>query len=172
MTITAIDPQTAQQWLEEGALLVDIREADEYAREHIAAACSMPLSRWQAGDLAPIGSQKVIFHCKSGQRTQHNAVHLAAGTSANRYLLQGGLEAWKAAGLPTEKPAGQPLELMRQVQIIAGALTLLGVVMGFALSPAFFGLSAFVGAGLLFAGLSGFCGMARLLMLMPWNRPR
>ena len=62
------------------------------------------------------------------------------------------------------------MEIMRQVQIAAGSLVLLGIVLGFAVAPAFFGLSAFVGAGLTFAGATGFCGMARLLMLAPWNR--
>ena len=59
---------------------------------------------------------------------------------------------------------------MRQVQIVAGSLILLGAALGFTLTPAFYGLSAFIGAGLLFAGVSGFCGMARLLALMPCNR--
>ena len=64
----------------------------------------------------------------------------------------------------------QPLPLMRQVQIVAGVLILLGVALGYAFSSGFFLLSAFVGAGLTFAGITGFCGMARLLALMPWNR--
>ena len=172
MAVIAVNPQTARQWLDEGALLVDIREPDEYAREHIANARSMPLSRWQAGQLQESDTRKIIFHCRSGQRTRQNAAHLAKGISSDIYLLEGGMDAWKQAGLPTEKVAGQPLELMRQVQIIAGSLTLLGVLLGFTVSPAFFWLSGFVGAGLLFAGMSGFCCMARLLMLMPWNRPR
>ncbi|MBE8717167.1 rhodanese family protein [Cellvibrio polysaccharolyticus] len=172
MAVIDVKPLTAQQWLAEGALLVDIREPDEYAREHIANARSAPLSRWQPDQLPEAATRKIIFHCKSGQRTRQNAAHLASGISSDVYLLEGGLDAWKQAGLPTRKVAGQPLELMRQVQIIAGSLTLLGVLLGFTLSPAFFWLSGFVGAGLLFAGISGFCGMARLLMLMPWNRPK
>ena len=77
---------------------------------------------------------------------------------------------WKQAGLITQEDTSQPLPLMRQVQIAAGLLTLCGVVLGFTLSSGFFLLSGFVGAGLLFAGLTGFCGMARLLKVMPWNR--
>src|SRR5690606_5318800 len=64
----------------------------------------------------------------------------------------------------------QPLELQRQVMIAAGSLVLLGVLLGYALSPWLFLLSGFVGAGLIFAGISGFCGMALLLQRMPWNR--
>ena len=68
------------------------------------------------------------------------------------------------------KDSSQPLPLMRQVQIAAGSLALLGVILGYAVSSAFFLLSGFVGAGLILAGVTGFCGMARLLAIMPWNR--
>jgi rhodanese-related sulfurtransferase len=64
------------------------------------------------------------------------------------------------------------MEIMRQVQIAAGSLVLIGVLLGFFVAPAWFGLAGFVGAGLTFAGLSGFCGMARLLMFAPWNRAK
>lgn len=72
--------------------------------------------------------------------------------------------------MPIVEDKSQPLPLMRQVQIAAGALILLGVVLGYAVNSGFFLLSGFVGAGLTFAGLTGFCGMARLLAVMPWNR--
>ena len=85
-------------------------------------------------------------------------------------MLDGGLEAWKRAGLPVIEDRSAPLPLMRQVQIVAGSLVLLGVVLGFLLGPAWFGLAGFVGAGLVFAGVTGFCGMARLLARLPWNR--
>ena len=64
----------------------------------------------------------------------------------------------------------QPIELQRQVQIAAGSLALLGVILGATVSPLFYALAGLVGAGLTFAGLTGTCGMARLLQLMPWNR--
>ena len=85
-------------------------------------------------------------------------------------VLEGGVDAWAAAGLPIAEDRMQPIELMRQVQIAAGGLVLAGVALGLLVHPAYFGLSAFVGAGLAFAGLTGFCGMARLLALAPWNR--
>ena len=86
------------------------------------------------------------------------------------YILEGGLDAWRKAGLPVALDRSQPIEIMRQVQIAAGSLVLLGVVLGAFVAPGFYPLSGFVGAGLLFAGVSGFCGMARLLAVMPWNR--
>ena len=103
-------------------------------------------------------------------RTAGACDRLAARVTGDAYVLSGGLDGWTKAGLPVATDAKAPMEIMRQVQIAAGSLVLLGVVLGFAVAPAFFGLSAFVGAGLTFAGATGFCGMARLLMLAPWNR--
>ena len=112
----------------------------------------------------------MIFHCKSGMRTAGNAQRLAAAADCQTYILDGGIDAWKKAGLPVAIDARQPIEIMRQVQITAGGLVLLGVVLGTWVAPGFYGLSAFVGAGLIFAGISGWCGMAKLLAFMPWNR--
>ena len=82
----------------------------------------------------------------------------------------GGLDAWKAHGLPVKADRAQPIELMRQVQMTAGGLILIGAALGLLVHPAFWGLAAFVGAGLFLAGATGFCGMARMLAVMPWNR--
>ena len=99
-----------------------------------------------------------------------NAARLAAAAGCEAYILEGGIDAWKKAGLPVAVDRGQPIEIMRQVQITAGALVLAGVLLGIWVAPAFLALSGFVGAGLMFAGISGWCGMAKLLGLMPWNR--
>ncbi len=119
----------------------------------------------------PPAAATVIFHCRSGNRTAANAKRLAATVpGAKVYLLDGGLEAWRDAGLPTLKDARQPIEIMRQVQIGAGSLVALGAALGFLVHPGFHWLSGAVGAGLVFAGATGFCGMARLLAYAPWNR--
>jgi rhodanese-related sulfurtransferase len=173
MTMTAlktVSPARAAQMLREGAVLVDIREADEYAREHIPGAQHHALSRLSADNPARLGGEVVIFHCRSGARTAANASHLRAAAACEAYVLEGGLDAWKRAGLPTTVDRRQPIEIMRQVQIAAGSLVLLGVLFGYLVTPGFFLLSAFVGAGLVFAGTTGFCGMARILAHMPWNR--
>ena len=168
MTIKSMTPAQAQAAIKAGASLIDIRDPDEPAREKIAGAVNLPLAHLQAG-AAPDGP--VIFHCRSGMRTRANADTLAqAVASGECYLLEGGIDAWRRSGLPTRVDRRQPLEIMRQVQLGAGGLALLGVLLGFLLSPAFFGLSAFVGAGLMMAGATGWCGMATLLRRMPWNR--
>ncbi len=103
-------------------------------------------------------------------RTAGACERLAARVEGDAYVLDGGLDAWSKTGLPVEENRKAPLEINRQVQIAAGLLILTGVVLGFLVAPGWFGISAFVGAGLTFAGLTGTCAMARLLMLAPWNR--
>ena len=132
--------------------------------------------RLEPSPLTPVTSSDpdadVIFTCRSGMRTAGACDRLAARTSGDSFVLDGGLDAWVKAGLPVATNADAPMEIMRQVQIAAGSLVLIGVLLGFFVAPAWFGLAGFVGAGLTFAGLSGFCGMARLLMFAPWNRAK
>jgi rhodanese-related sulfurtransferase len=169
MPLKTITPAQAKALVDKGAKLIDIREPDEHARARIAGAGNMPLS--QLAPFGASGAHAVIYHCKSGGRTVANAVRLSEVAPCKAYLLEGGIDAWRKAGLPVVEDRGQPLELMRQVQIAAGGLVLLGVLLGLVLTPIFIGLSAFVGAGLIFAGVTGWCGMARMLASMPWNRP-
>lgn len=161
----------AQRLAERRAVLVDIREPDEFARRRARGALSRPLSDLAAKGLGLPDAREVIFTCRSGQRTGANGAQLAAACGARAFVLEGGLDAWDTAGLPLEVDAKAPLEMMRQVQIAAGLLVLAGVILGLVVSPWFLGVSAFVGTGLTLAGASGFCGMARLLALAPWNRP-
>lgn len=171
---TAIEPREAKRRLDEGsAILVDIRQPDEYAREHILGARLVPLAGLDVADFArdQASGKAVIFHCQSGQRTANNAAHLIGAGFRETFILKGGLNGWREAGLPSHLDRSRPIELMRQVQIAAGSLVLLGVLLAAFVSPWFVLLSAFVGAGLVFAGTTGTCGMAYLLMLMPWNRP-
>ncbi len=166
---THVDPQEARRLINEGALLVDVREPDEHARERIPNARLLPLSRLST-PVDRAAAQRVIFHCRSGGRTAAAVERLAAAAGGDAYILRGGLEAWKAAGLPVLKDQRRPIEMMRQVQIAAGGLVLLGVGLGALLHPGFYALSGIVGAGLVFAGTTGTCGMARILALAPWNR--
>jgi rhodanese-related sulfurtransferase len=171
MSLKSINPAEAKRLLAQGAVLVDIREADEHARENIPGAKHLPLSAIKPGQPAVFGDQAVIFHCLSGARTQANAERLKALTTCDAYLVEGGLNAWRQAGLAVQLDRSQPIPVMRQVQIGAGALALTGVALGYLVSPWLFLISALVGAGLLQAGVTGWCGMAKLLAVMPWNKP-
>jgi rhodanese-related sulfurtransferase len=169
--LTALQPQTVAERLNAGStILVDVREADEFARRHVPGALSRPLSDFRAAHLLIEPGKDVVFTCRSGMRTQAHCRDLAAAVEGQAFVLDGGVDAWTAAGLPLEEDRKAPLEIMRQVQIAAGLLILIGVGLGVFVAPAFLALSAFVGAGLTFAGATGFCGMARLLALAPWNQ--
>lgn len=170
-TLTKIDPKTVADGLKTGRFhLIDIRETDEYAREHISGAVSLPLSRVEQADVKLEAGRTVVFHCKSGMRTEANCAKLAARVDGDALILEGGLDAWKKAGLPVKDNAKAPLPMNRQVQITAGTLVLAGALIGTFLHPAGYALSGFIGAGLIFAGASGWCGMANVLAAMPWNR--
>jgi rhodanese-related sulfurtransferase len=172
MALRNISPEQARALLDQGALLLDIREADEHARERIAQAKHLPLSKLDTIAIPFNEGKPVIFHCRSGMRTATNATRLRASTdeSCDCYMVEGGLDAWRKAGLPVVADRNQPLDIMRQVQIGAGSMGLIGTLLGLLVSPWFFIVPAFVGSGLLVAGLTGFCGMARMLMIAPWNR--
>lgn len=169
--LKSIAPQDAARLIRDGAVLVDIREADEHARERIPGARHHALSTIDAENPARPGDDVLIFHCRSGMRTQANASRLLSATEdCEVYVLEGGIDAWKRAGLPVVADRKQPIEIMRQMQIGAGSLVLIGVLLGAALHPAFYALPGFVGAGLMFAGVTGRCGMTQVLARMPWNQ--
>jgi len=168
MSLPTISPRKAKDLIAQGAVLIDVREADEHARERIPAARHHALSRLNGP--IPIQAEAVIFHCRSGNRTATHAAKLASAAPCEAYVLEGGIEAWKKEGLPVAQDRRQPIEIQRQVQITAGSLVALGVLLGTLVHPGFYALSGFVGAGLVFAGVSGTCAMARLLRLAPWNR--
>lgn len=168
MTPAILSPAEACAAIDAGARLVDIRGADEHVRERIPGAVNLPLDR--IGEL-PRDTRPVVFHCRSGVRTSANAAQLAAAAQeAPAYILSGGIDAWRGAGHATVADRSQPLEIMRQVHLGAGGLVLAGVLLGTFVSPGFFALSAFVGAGLVFSGATGWCGMVAMLRAMPWNR--
>ena len=170
---TTIPARDARRRLDEGsAILVDIRTPDEFAREHILGARLVPLESLDTHDFDRdrAAGKAVIFQCQSGRRTAANAASLIAAGFRETFVLDGGLIGWRSAGLPTHLDRSSPIDIQRQVMIAAGSLVVLGVVLSALLSPWFVLLSAFVGGGLVFAGASGTCLMATLLMQMPWNR--
>ncbi|HEX7943236.1 MAG TPA: rhodanese-like domain-containing protein, partial [Phenylobacterium sp.] len=142
--LTPLKPSDVAERLKAGrAVLVDIREADEYARRHVRGAVSRPLSAFEQAHLKIEPGRDVVFTCRTGMRTGANCARLAAAVEGEAFVLAGGVDAWAAAGLPVVEDRKAPLEIMRQVQIAAGALVLIGVGLGLVAHPAFFGLAAF-----------------------------
>lgn len=170
-SLTRIEAADLQRRMQsEDIVLIDIREPSEYAREHIRGARLVPLAAIDSHDFDAETHKMAVFTCRSGNRTAMNAARLLAKGFREAHMLAGGLDAWKRAGLPVHRNDKAPLELQRQVQIAAGGLAFLGALLAWLVSPWFILLSGFVGAGLMMAGLTGFCGMAHLLAAMPWNR--
>ncbi|MCP1335078.1 rhodanese family protein [Futiania mangrovi] len=171
MSLDVITPQKARELIAQGAVFIDVREPDEHARERIPGAHNHPVSALSPHTrVAPGEAEIIVFHCRSGARTVAHGARLKQAAGCDAYILDGGLDAWKKAGFDVEKDSRQPLELQRQVQIAAGGMIVLGGILGVAVDPWFFALSVGVGAGLVFAGVTGVCGLARFLRAMPWNR--
>lgn len=154
------------------AMLIDVREPDEFAASHIPYAASMPLRSLSAllvdADLP--ADRLLIFQCQKGGRGGQ-ACALAHGTLGDRVRnLSGGIEAWAAAGLPLAGTAAPRVSIFRQVQMIVGLLVLAFTLAGLAgFTPGFYA-AGFFGFMLAFAGMSGWCGLGLLLQRMPWNR--
>jgi len=172
MTSTTIDPKHLYNALQAGtATLIDVREPDEFAREHIPFAASMPLAR--IGELLkdmPSDGRSLVFQCQRGKRGEQ-ACHVAQGLQGRDVRnLEGGIDAWKIAGLPIVTASKSGLPIMRQVQIAVGALIATNTALGFSGWMPGFALAGLLGVALMMAGITGWCGMAMLLARMPWNR--
>lgn len=170
------DAAQVQAWFATGrAVLIDVREPDEHAREHIDSARLCPLSSF---DPATILSEvpkdtMMVLHCKGGKRSADAAAMLCRVDSARGRVISlgGGIEAWKKAGLAVVTNAAAPgLSVMRQTQLVIGAGTFVGAALAWFADPRFVAIPAFFGLGLAFAGATGTCALASMLAKMPWNQ--
>jgi len=163
-----ISPQQALALVrDERALLIDVREPDEYARMRIAVAQLMPISILGCLPEDENKERPVVFFCRSGSRTAAGEALLDSRGHASTYIMEGGILAWKTARLPLVEEQ-RPLPIQRQIQLGAGSMILLFVLLGM-IFPSFLWLAALVGFGLMVAGITGFCGLGLVLQRMPWN---
>lgn len=167
--LTPIAPRDAWKMLQDGkARLVDIREPDEIEAAHVDMACPAPLSIVKMTGVPEATKEvPVIFTCHSGCRVTRNAAMLEEMAKGPCYTLEGGMAAWIKACLPVIR--GRKYSMERQVRMAAGGLILAGFALS-SVSCVFLVIPAAVGAGLVYAGLSGTCAMGSLLARMPWNR--
>lgn len=151
--------------------LLDVRNPDEHQLSRIEGATLIPLDSIEAKAAEIPKDRPVYVYCRSGNRSRQAIRRLETYGFNNLVNVDGGLlEYEKCGGQVVRLRRGLPL--MQQVQVVAGFLTLMGTLLAWLLHPAFLLLTGFVGAGLIFAGLTGFCGMARFLSRMPWNRSK
>ena len=152
--------------------LLDVRTPGEFEAEHIAGAYNVPLdtlgehgAEIRAGVAGP-----VVLVCRSGQRARKAEEALTGAGMTNLHVLEGGMSAWTGAGQPVRR--GEPrMSLERQVRIAAGALAATGGFLALLVNPLFAAIPAFVGSGLVFAGVTDTCAMGMLIAKLPYNRP-
>jgi rhodanese-related sulfurtransferase len=174
-TETSIQPGELRRRLAAGrsARLLDVRTPGEYAAAHVPGAQLMPLDeldaaafcRERGGDGTP-----VYVLCQSGGRARRAIERLERAGARGCVLVEGGTQAWIDAGLPVNRGGSRALPLMRQVQIAVGFFSAVGATLAFTVNPFFACIPLLFGCGLLFAGLTGFCGLALVLAKMPWNK--
>ena len=153
-----------------GAAVIDVRTPVEFAEVHVPQARSVPLDELNPGSLQLPKDQPVYLLCRSGQRATKAAEKFAKEGFTQPVVIAGGTLAWIDAQLPVERSAVKVISLERQVRITAGAIVFTGVLLAYFVNFHFIWLSGFIGAGLVFAGITDFCGMGLLLAKMPWNR--
>jgi rhodanese-related sulfurtransferase len=171
-TIPPIELQTLLA-AEPDAQVLDVRTPVEFAEVHVLQARNVPFHGLNPTALAGSGQLRkerpVYLLCRSGQRAAKAAEKFASGGFTEPVVVEGGTIAWIEANLPVTRGKSGTISLERQVRIVAGSLVFIGVALGWFVHPGFYGLAAFVGAGLVFAGVTDFCGMGLLLAKLPWN---
>lgn len=152
------------------ATLIDVREPAEHRASHIPGDTLIPLSKIKAS-LLPHQNKQIVLYCRSGRRSiEAGKKLLQENPHLNIKSLKNGITTWHQAGFKVEESQSRILPLDQQTQIAAGTLALSGFLLGSFVNPAFYALSGFVGAGLIFAGITGWCTMSKILAWMPWNQ--
>ncbi len=149
--------------------ILDVREPDEYQGGHIPGAILIPLHSLEKRINEIPKNLKVCVYCKSGNRSQQAIQRLKSLGFNNLFNLTGGIIAYQKSGGQLEVLRSS-LPIMQQAQIVAGLLALLSTLLAWLLTPLFLIVTGFIGVGLLFSGITGFCGIAQLLGKMPWNK--
>jgi rhodanese-related sulfurtransferase len=175
MAINTITIADIRRLIESGKTLnlIDVRTPGEFARRHARGAKLIPLDSLDVRSVAAarLDPQEAIYViCQSGGRSTKAAQQFVDAGIAPVYSMDGGTSAWEKLGLPVERGKTGPISLERQVRIAAGSLVVLSLLLARFVHPWFLALAAFVGLGLIFAGITDFCGMGMLLAKMPWNQ--
>ncbi|MCS6852412.1 MAG: rhodanese-like domain-containing protein [Gemmataceae bacterium] len=176
MNVATITPRelAAKHQAGEPVDLIDVRTPAEFQEVHCPFARNVPLSeldpRAFLGAQGPCGDRPLYVMCRSGGRGRQACEKLMAAGFRNVVNVEGGILAWEQSGLPVVR-GRKVMSLERQVRIAAGLLILLGCALGYFVHPASIGLAAFVGVGLVYAGITDSCAMGMLLARMPWNNP-
>lgn len=166
-----ISPKEAQNLIEKSQLVaIDVREPSEFAAGHISSGRLVPLATVGEASKGWKKDEPLLLYCQSGRRSAQAGSLLALHGFTNLSDLEGGISAWSAAGLPTEKSDNAPWALERQVRFAVAVFVILFTSLGLLVHPAFFVLDFLISGGLIFSAVTNTCGMALVLTKMPWNR--
>ena len=175
MTVTTISPEQLHEKLSRGEAieLIDVRTPVEFREVHATVARNIPLDRLNPNQVVSqrngAASLPVYLICKGGSRGARAAQMFVDAGHGNVVNVDGGTDAWASAGLPVLR-GKKAISLERQVRIVAGFAVLISALLGILIHPYFAGLAAFMGAGLMFAGITDTCAMGMLIAKMPWNQ--
>jgi len=173
MAIATISPRELNDRIQAGGKvdLIDVRTPAEYREVHVHVAKNYPLESFDAGAVLAQhpGTNPLYVICRSGSRGKQACEKLLAAGCTHAVNVEGGTVACEQAGVEVVH-GKKTLSLERQVRICAGFMAFTGGVLGMLVHPYFSGIAAFVGAGLMFAGITDTCGMAMILARMPWNQ--
>ncbi|HCS55522.1 rhodanese-like domain-containing protein [uncultured Rubinisphaera sp.] len=153
--------------------LIDVRTPAEFQELHVNVARNIPLDQLDPDavvkDRNGSSEEPVYMICRSGSRGEMACQKFQKAGHSNVVNVAGGTMACEEAGLPVVR-GRKVMSLERQVRIAAGSLVVIGTALGAFVHPGFLGIAAFVGAGLVFAGITDTCGMGMMLARMPWNQ--
>lgn len=171
MNFQWITPKQAHQALldKQPCTLIDVREGMEHRHEKPEHAVHTPLSSFDDHVDKLSNEQPIYVLCKSGNRACKAGQELIKHGITNFKIIEGGLDAWKSQGLPTQASPKTLWSLERQVRFTAGLLVTLGIVLSLIVTPNAMYLSLFIGVGFMFSALTNTCGMGMVLTKMPWN---
>jgi rhodanese-related sulfurtransferase len=173
MAFEVNDASFVSKLAEQGAVLLDVRSPAEFRQVHVAGAINLPLEKVSEAAVKKILQDKVssvvVLLCAAGTRALKAAEQLEA-TDLKLVVITGGTNACLQLNIPVIRGETKTISIERQVRISAGAIVFIGVVLGYFVHPAFYAVSGFIGAGLMFAGITDWCGMGLLLAKAPWNK--
>lgn len=167
-----VDVKILKNWLDnEEAVLIDVREIAEHENQRIAGATLIPLAEITKEKLPDIKNKKLVIHCQGGKRSLNACQKLMAeNIGCEIYNLEGGINSWCVQGCDVISTKKFFLPVDRQVQLTIGSLVFISSMLGYFFNINFLFISGFFGAGLIFAGLTGNCTLAKIIAKMPWNK--
>jgi rhodanese-related sulfurtransferase len=168
-TKSCCSPAELNHLANEGYQILDVREAIEFSQERLSFAQHIPLGELERRSSELDKAKPVVVMCRSGVRGEQAQAKLQTLGFTNVVNLEGGILACRSAGLAIESDGRRGLPLMQQVQLTIGLCVVTGSILALTVNPLYALIPAFFGSGLIFAGSTGWCGLALLMAKMPWN---